>query len=267
MMLALQYMQKMCGPTKRRVVMSRIDQKTCVKTILGCNLELELIDLIQDPLTDSLTTNLECLEEKLKSSDDVLCVSVTTSCFAPRIPDDLRSVARLCRKYGSCLLINNAYGVADQYCRCMVNAALNVEASRSVEDRRQRPWFVVQSTDKNFLVPVGGCILSSSHGESVANVARLYPGRASASPAIDLLITFLSMGKKAYQQLLQQREQAFETLHTCLSALAQDYPNKIRVLHTPHNCTSIAVECLDVSPDHGGCELHAHRGSMLYHRR
>ncbi|KAJ1491580.1 hypothetical protein T484DRAFT_1774224, partial [Baffinella frigidus] len=72
------------------------------------------------------------------------------------------------------------------------------------------------STDKNFMVPVGGAILatctnfddlsakgpptftssSPATGSSILFfVASLYPGRASSSAMQDLFITLLSMGE------------------------------------------------------------------------
>jgi O-phospho-L-seryl-tRNASec:L-selenocysteinyl-tRNA synthase len=55
---------------------------------------------------------------------------------------------------------------------------------------------VVASTDKNFMVPVGGAVVTSGKGNTavVDAVRRGYPGRASISPILDLLITLLSMG-------------------------------------------------------------------------
>ena len=35
---------------------------------------------------------------------------------------------------------------------------------------------IVQSTDKNFLVPVGGAIVASPHSAVVDAVSRMYPG-------------------------------------------------------------------------------------------
>ncbi len=112
----------------------------------------------------------------------------------------------------------------------------------------------VQSTDKNFLVPVGGtqpvdiplsssscslyyswwgcyegikwkkCGHPSQHQQLTENSFHLgaivagpdsafiesinsaYPGRASASPIIDLFITLLSLGSVGYKRLLRERK-------------------------------------------------------------
>ena len=41
--------------------------------------------------------------------------------------------------------------------------------------------YVVMSTDKNFLVPVGGGIVTSQNKQKLRALAESYPGRASAS--------------------------------------------------------------------------------------
>lgn len=35
----------------------------------------------------------------------------------------------------------------------------------------------VQSTDKNFLVPVGGCVIASHDEKFVTEVSQTYPGK------------------------------------------------------------------------------------------
>nr|CCC95838.1 unnamed protein product [Trypanosoma congolense IL3000] len=63
---------------------------------------------------------------------------------------------------------------------------------------------IVQSGDKNFLVPVGGAVLSGGRTE-VARATSLYAGRASASPVVDLFITALSLGRSGFQRLWDAR--------------------------------------------------------------
>lgn len=48
--------------------------------------------------------------------------------------------------------------------------------------REGRVDVCVQSTDKNFLVPVGGGLVCSPSHDAVARICRTYPGRASSSP-------------------------------------------------------------------------------------
>ena len=80
-------------------------------------------------------------------------------------------------------VINNAYGVQASACVHQIDLAMRIG----------RVDAVVQSLDKNFLVPVGGAIVCSTSSEIVDSVAKFYPGRASATPALDFFITMLQM--------------------------------------------------------------------------
>ena len=75
----------------------------------------------------------------------------TTSCFAPREPDDILRIGKLARKYKIFHITNNAYGLQ---CSKTINL-INEANSKDLVD------YVVQSTDKNFLVPVGGSLVFS----------------------------------------------------------------------------------------------------------
>lgn len=76
---------------------------------------------------------------------------------------------------------------------------------------------VVQSTDKNFLVPVGGAVIASAQRDAVQSVSQLYPGRASVSAALDILITLLEMGTQTYRKLLADRKaRRFACLTACV---------------------------------------------------
>ena len=80
------------------------------------------------------------------------------------------AVAALCAELGVPHIINNAYGLQAGAITHAVNEAMRVG----------RVDAVVQSTDKAFLVPVGGGLLFSADEAFVAAVARSYAGRASA---------------------------------------------------------------------------------------
>lgn len=101
-------------------------------------------------------------------------------------PPQVQEIARLCDEFGVPHVVNNAYGL-----QCSkITHALN-EACRT-----GRVDLVVQSTDKNFLVPVGGAIIAGPGGPGVRQgqggkargpglvpqVCRMYPGRAGSGP-------------------------------------------------------------------------------------
>jgi O-phospho-L-seryl-tRNASec:L-selenocysteinyl-tRNA synthase len=97
----------------------------------------------------------------------------------------------------------------------------------------------VSSTDKNFMVPVGGALVGSPDASFLSAVSALYPGRASVAPILDLFITLLQMGASGLRQLLQQRSACFSALQAALAACAAEQGE--RLLHTPHNPISLAI--------------------------
>ena len=97
-------------------------------------------------------------------------------------------------------------------------------------------WYLeqVSSTDKNFMVPVGGGLIASPDKQLVAEVGKMYPGlgqstpnlsqlnpkplsqvgkmypgRASIAPVLDLFITLLSMGKAGLKIIEMERVEIF----------------------------------------------------------
>jgi len=65
-------------------VWSRIDQKTCLKSITAANLEPVVVELLSQG--DELVTDVEGIRAAVMrlGADSVAAVVTTTSCFAPR---------------------------------------------------------------------------------------------------------------------------------------------------------------------------------------
>ncbi|KAI8474694.1 MAG: selenocysteine synthase [Monoraphidium minutum] len=219
------------GPEARHVVWSRIDQKTCLKAIAAANLVPEVVELRRDG--DQLVTDLAAIEEAVGRLGParVAAVVTTTSCFAPRACDDVVGAAKLCARLGVPHVINNAYGLGSaQICAQIAAAA-----------RRGRVDAVVQSTDKNFLVPVGGALVASPAATpaAAAGVAAAYPGRAAGGALLDLLATLLHWGAAGWRRALGARE----ALHPYLAARLGEVASELgeRVLATPGNPISVAM--------------------------
>ena len=134
-------------------------------------------------------------------------------------------------------VINNAYGIMSR--TCMGSIARAAAAGRVDA--------VVQSTDKNFQVPVGGAIIATAKapkpkkvkesprgppGEGgvperpaarpdiCVEVSKVYPGRASGAPLLDLFITLLSMGCDGFKEALETRVECMEYMRERLTELA-----------------------------------------------
>ncbi|KAL9891283.1 O-phosphoseryl-tRNA(Sec) selenium transferase-like isoform 1-T2 [Glossina fuscipes fuscipes] len=188
-------------PPAKYVLWSRIDQKSCFKSITTAGLTPIIIDTVKRDEQDGLFTDLGKFEENLSCIDreEILCIMSTTSCFGPRNCDGIISLAGLAAKFDVPHVVNNAYGLQSTYLTHQLKQA----------NSAGRVDLFVQSTDKNFMVPVGGAIVAGFEESSVHTVAKAYAGRASSSQSLDVLITLLCLGKIGYQDLISQRKLNF----------------------------------------------------------
>ncbi|EEC15032.1 O-phosphoseryl-tRNA(Sec) selenium transferase, putative [Ixodes scapularis] len=216
-------------PAARYVMWSRMDQKSCFKCILTAGFEPIVV---QGRLFgDELHTDVAAMRAHLEriGAQNVACVMTITSCPAPRCPDSLEDVAQLCEEFQVPHLVNNAYGVQCTKCMHLIQQASRVG----------RLDAFVQSTDKNFMVPVGGAIIAGFDKELIETVAQMYPGRGSATPTMDLFITLLSLGTKGYLKLRKERREVFVYLTEKLREVSGKHGE--RFLHTPNNRISVAM--------------------------
>eukprot|EP00198_Chlamydomonas_reinhardtii_P004643 XP_001693979.1 selenocysteine synthase [Chlamydomonas reinhardtii] len=238
------------------VVWSRVDQKTCLKAVTAAGLTPHVVQLRRQG--DQLVTDMEALAAALQhyGRRRVLAVVTTTSCFAPRAPDDVVGVARLCAGAGVPHVVNNAYGVqARDTCRLLTSAW-----------NKGRVDAVVQSTDKNFMVPVGGSLVAAPAGRPglVAAVNGTYPGRAAVAAHLDLLMTLLHWGAAGWRKVLHQREEVLPYLRQQLTALAARHGE--RLLDTPGNPISTALTLDTLAGTSAAAPDVTFFGSMLWQR-
>ncbi|GLI64684.1 hypothetical protein VaNZ11_008038 [Volvox africanus] len=222
-------------PGADAVVWSRVDQKTCLKSITAAGLTPHVVELKRQGA--ELVTDVQGISEALAAlgANRIVAVVTTTSCFAPRAPDDVAAVARLCAAADIPHVVNNAYGVQSrQTCRA-------VAAAWSRGGSGGRVDAVVQSTDKNFMVPVGGALVAApaTRPGLVAAVNGTYPGRASVAAHLDLLMTLLHWGAEGWRKVLAEREEVMPYLRDKLRQLATRQNE--RLLETPSNPISMAI--------------------------
>ena len=110
-------------PQSKLIIWSRIDQKSCFKSMITAGFEPVIVDPVL--IGDELQTDLSNIEKILSTIDvrQIACVFTTTSCFAPRACDDIEGVASLCKKYDAPHVINNAYGVQSSKCMHSIQQA------------------------------------------------------------------------------------------------------------------------------------------------
>ncbi|XP_060102200.1 O-phosphoseryl-tRNA(Sec) selenium transferase [Heteronotia binoei] len=240
-------------PKAKYIIWPRIDQKSCFKSMITAGFEPVVIENVLEG--DELRTDLVAVATKIQDlgADNVLCVHSTTSCFAPRVPDRLEELAEICMKHDVPHIVNNAYGVQSSKCMHLIQQGA----------RRGRIDAFVQSLDKNFMVPVGGAIIAGFNDAFIQEISKMYPGRASASPSLDVLVTLLALGTKGYQQLLKERKEMFSYLSSELKKLAEAYNE--RLLETPHNPISLAMSLKKLDELSGTAITQL--GSMLFTRQ
>lgn len=246
---------KQLRPKGRYVVWSRIDQKSCFKAIGAAGLTSVVVPLKPIEGTDAIGTDLQAMREAVErvGVEEVLCICTTTSTFAPRVPDFVDKVAEMAKELDVPHVINNAYGLQ---CKKICD-----KIDRGC--RTGRIDCFVQSTDKNFLVPVGGAIVAGPNSVLVDKVSAIYPGRASMSPLLDLFITLLSLGAPGWQGLLKERHTNFDFFGKELAKLVEE--EGLRLLSCPGNTISFAM---DLSSLAGGDRDHlTFLGSALFTRR
>lgn len=240
-------------PQARYIIWPRIDQKSCFKAMITAGFEPVVVENVLEG--DELRTDLEAVKRKIEElgADNILCVHSTTSCFAPRVPDRLEELAEMCAKHHIPHIVNNAYGVQSSKCMHLIEQGARVG----------RIDAFVQSLDKNFMVPVGGAIIAGFDQSFIQEISRTYPGRASAAPSLDVLITLLTLGASGYRKLLRERKEMYGHLAQELRRLAEAHGEKL--LSTPHNPISLAMslDSLQARSDRAVTQL----GSMLFTRQ
>jgi O-phospho-L-seryl-tRNASec:L-selenocysteinyl-tRNA synthase len=111
------------------------------------------------------------------------------------------------------------------------------------------------------MVPVGGAIIAAFDDSILKRVSQLYPGRASVSQTLDVLVTLLSMGSSTFKTLLQERKDCFVYLKEKLSVLAVKYNENL--IEAASNNISMGLSLKNF----GSTEKELTQiGSMLYMR-
>jgi O-phospho-L-seryl-tRNASec:L-selenocysteinyl-tRNA synthase len=213
-----------------QVLMPRIDHKSPIKGLefIGC--EVLLIPTEFGPnyfAPEGVFCSLEEIEKKYTENPNTIgAIISTTTFFAPRVPDDIKAIAKFAKAHNFIHIVNNAYGVQCPNILHIIRQAIDAG----------RVDAVIQSTDKNFLTPVGGSIIITPKEEQANAISKVYAGRASASPILQLLVALLSYGKEGYEKLIQAQQENHQLLEQLLNDLANELGEKIIDCQNPVSC-------------------------------
>ncbi len=175
---------------------------------------------------DAIRVNPEEIEKEI--TDDVLGILSTTTFFPPRECDDIKKIAKLAKENDVFHVINNAYGVQSKVIMKRIQGAIDAG----------RVDAIVQSTDKNFLTPIGGSIVASPNKDFLEEINQCYAGRASAAPVVQFLASILSLGTRKYQELQAQQENNRKLLEDLLKDLMPKYGERVLNIENTIACAA-----------------------------
>ncbi len=204
----------------KQVLFPRIDHTSPQRAIALAGLEKTEIPTVIE--SDGVHADLSVLEKHIRDAE-ASAVLATTTFFPPRESDPVKDIAKLCADQDIPLVINNAYGVQSE--RTMSEIRSAVDAGRVDA--------VVQSSDKNFLSPVGASIIVSPSKDFIEQIADTYAGRASAAPVVQTLAALLALGLDRYTDLQRQQTENKELLHKRLNEIADRIGQKILSVWNP----------------------------------
>lgn len=206
---------------KNRVLMTQIDHKSPKKGIKYIGAEIITIPGHFGEnyySSEGVYTRMDEIKSIFNQNSDSVC-AVITNCafFAPRVPDDIKEIAKFAKENNIIHIINNAYGAQSIDIMKLIRGAIDAG----------RVDAIVQSTDKCFLTPVGGAIIASPNSELIQSISKSYAGRASAAPAMHLLTSLLSLGKNGYFKKMNQQRENHSILQREMQSLAEKLGEKL----------------------------------------
>jgi O-phospho-L-seryl-tRNASec:L-selenocysteinyl-tRNA synthase len=203
----------------KEVVYPQIDLKTPLKAIRLSGLQERIIE--GEIYGDAVNVPIEEIEKSI--NEETAAILSTTTFFSPREPDKIKDIAKIAEEKNIPHIINNAFGVQSREIMKLVRGSMDAG----------RVDAIVQSTDKNFLTPVGGAIVASSNEEFLEDVSKAYAGRATAAPIVQFLAAVLSIGLEGYEKLRTQQEENRKFLESSLKEIAEKHSQRILNVYNP----------------------------------
>ncbi|MFX1296718.1 MAG: O-phosphoseryl-tRNA(Sec) selenium transferase [Promethearchaeota archaeon] len=204
------------------VLCTRIDHTSPLKGI-------ELIGLIPKIVESKLiddAVQVDPDEIRQNIDNNTIAILSNTTFFPPREPDNIKEIAKIAKEYNLHHIINNAYGVQSRKLMKKIQGAID----------SGRVDAVIQSTDKNFLTPIGGSIVASPIEGFIERISKCYAGRATAAPIIQFLAAILSLGIQGYEKLRDTQESNRILLEKLLREVAEHHNERVLQIYNPIAC-------------------------------
>jgi len=201
------------------ILCTRIDHTSPIKGLEMVGLKPCIIDsTLRD---DAVQVQPEDIVQNIDS--ETVGILSTTTFFPPRESDDIKEIAKIAKDTGLYHIINNAYGVQSRKIMKQIQSAIDAG----------RVDAIVQSTDKNFLTPVGGAIIASPSESFTQEISQIYAGRSTAAPIIQFFSAILSLGIQGYEKLRDVQERNRLLLENLLTEFAEAHNERILQIQNP----------------------------------
>jgi O-phospho-L-seryl-tRNASec:L-selenocysteinyl-tRNA synthase len=218
---------------KKTVLVPQIDHKSLLKSIDLMGLRTKIIK--GKIFDDAVRIPVEDIKESI--DNDCYAIVSITSFFPPRESDDLKEISKLAHEHGLVHIIINAYGVQSPEWMKIIRSAIDAG----------RVDAIIQSTDKNFLTPVGGALIASPSKEIITKISQSYAGRASATPVVNFLISVLSLGVSGYQKLIEEQKKNRKLLEEKLTIVAERLEERVLDIFNP---VAVALSLKNLKEEH-----------------
>ncbi|MBN1216565.1 MAG: O-phosphoseryl-tRNA(Sec) selenium transferase [Candidatus Lokiarchaeota archaeon] len=204
---------------KNKILIPQLDHNSILKSIKFLDLIPKIIE--GKIFGDAVRITIEDIEKEY----DQNCFGIIsfTSFFPPRESDDLKEISKFAKKKDLVHIIINAYGVQSPFWMKLIRSAIDAG----------RVDAIIQSTDKNFLTPIGGSLIASPIKQNIVKISKTYPGRASASPIINFIISILRLGSRGYYTLINEQKENYKLLKDELNIFANQINERILEVSNP----------------------------------
>lgn len=204
---------------RKTILFPQIDHKSLLKAIDLVGFKTKIVngkvfgDAVRVPMED------------IKENFDKTCFAIIsiTSFFPPRENDDIKEISKFAKKNDLVHIVINAYGVQSPEWMKIIRSAIDAG----------RIDAIIQSTDKNFLTPIGGAVIASPNKETIKKISQSYAGRASATPVVNFLISMLSLGISGYQSLINEQQKNHQLLEKKLRYTAEVINERVLEIFNP----------------------------------
>jgi O-phospho-L-seryl-tRNASec:L-selenocysteinyl-tRNA synthase len=212
--------------------------KSPIKAVSFSGLKMRLVEtkLYGDAVKVDVGDIEDAIKKEIKNGNKP-CVLSTLTFFPPRESDEIEDIAKICEEYNIPHIINGAYAIQNRYYINKLNKAF-----------KYRVDAVVSSSDKNLLTPIGGGIIYSKNRDFLKEISYCYPGRACATPIVNILVSLLSMGMDKYLELMKEQNESRKLLYEYVSELAEKTNNKVLNIRNPISlCVSVNSDPVEIA--------------------